>query len=258
MKLHSIGLALSGGGARGIAHLGVIKALEEIGITPQVISGTSAGAIIGALYAHGYSTNEILKIILEIKAYKFLKPALNTKGFLKMEAISTFLANYIPENDFSTLKIPLEVAVTNIRTGKTEYFNSGELHPIICASCCIPVLFNPIKYKGEQYIDGGILNNLPVEGIRNKADIIIGSHSNPIDQNFEVKNFSSVIERALMLAITSNVKLSDQHCDFLIEPVGLEIFKVMDMSKAKDIFRIGYQQAVEQLEAMDIKNKLSI
>ncbi|QSE96406.1 patatin-like phospholipase family protein [Fulvivirga lutea] len=247
MTEYNIGLVLSGGGARGIAHLGVLKALEEHNIKIDVISGTSAGAIIGALYAGGLSINEILKLLIELKPMRFIQPALNTKGLLKMEVIEKFLISYLPENSFDTLTIPLYIAATNLKSGKTEYFNQGHLVPAICASSCIPVLFNPVQYNDELYIDGGILNNLPVEAIRDKTKIVIGVHSNPIDRNFELKNFSSGLERALMLAITSNVYQSSKNCNFLIEPNGLEPFKVLDISKAEEIFSIGYKEAIRQI-----------
>lgn len=254
---YEVGLVLSGGGARGIAHLGVIKALEEIDIKPDVISGTSAGAIIGILYAYGYSTNDILKLLLDLNTFKLLQPALSTTGLLKMEVIYKFLKKYLPENSFDSLKIPTTIAATNIRTGTTEYFNDGDLLMVTCASSCIPVLFNPVEYNGEKYIDGGILNNLPVEAIRKDTKFIIGSHSNPIDEDFEYSNVSAVMQRALMLAITRNVTISAKECDFLIEPRGLEPFKVMDIGKAKDIFRIGYQEAKSKIESFDLKSTLS-
>jgi NTE family protein len=251
-----IGLVLSGGGARGIAHLGVIKALEETGLQFSSISGTSAGSIIGALYSYGYSTNDILKIIIEIKAFKFLKPALNMKGLLKMDVIHKFLEQYIQNDSFETLKIPLHIAATNVKKGETTYFNSGSLIKAICASSCIPVLFQPVELNGDLYIDGGILNNLPVEPIRDECEILIASHSNPIDHNFEVKNVRFLMERALMLAITRNVYERKAKCDFFIEPSGLEPFKVLDLGKAKEIFGIGYREAIRQIEEQKLHETL--
>ena len=252
MTKYHIGLVLSGGGARGIAHLGVIKALEENNINIEVITGTSAGAIIGALYTQGMSANDILKVLIDIRPLKFIQPALNIKGLLKMEVIEKFLLQYIPVNDFSALKMPLYIAATNIRTGEIEYFHEGNLISAVCASSCIPVLFNPVNYNDQLYIDGGILNNLPVEAIRDKCHIVIGVHSNPIDRDFNFKNFSSGMERALMLAITKNVYQSAQKCDYLIEPHGLEPFKVLDLSKAKEIFNIGYQEGIRQIKELKI------
>lgn len=258
MASKKIGLTLSGGGARGIAHLGVIKAFEDHGVSFDVMSGASAGAIVGALYSYGYSANEILKIVLDLKAFKFIQPALSTKGLLKMDVIRKFLESYLPENSFEKLKIPLSIAATNIRTGTTTYFEKGDLIGIICASSCIPVLFQPVSLDDELYIDGGILNNLPAEIIRDKCDVLIGSHSNPIDKNFEVKNARFVLERALMLAITRNALESAKLCDVFIEPEGLEPFKVLDLNKAKEIFGLGYKTTIKLIEEQKLIEKIGI
>ncbi|MBL6448883.1 patatin-like phospholipase family protein [Fulvivirga sp. 29W222] len=247
-----IGLVLSGGGARGIAHLGVIKALQEAGINFSEISGTSAGSIIGALYSHGYSTDDILSIVKEVKAFRFLQPAMSWRGILKMDVMHKFLEQLMPHNSFEALKIPLHVAATNLRTGMTEYFSSGKLIGAVCASSCIPVLFDPIEFEGELYIDGGILNNLPYEPLRKSCDVLIGSHSNPIDHNFEPKNARLVMERALLLAIGCNVYNRSSQCDFFIEPLGLETYKVLDLTNIDDIYRIGYEQAIKQIEEQKI------
>ena len=246
----TIGLALSGGGARGVAHLGAIKALEEAGIKIDQISGTSAGAIIGGMYAYGLPVEEILQAFIGIKPFRFLQPALTVRGFLKIDVLYKYLSQYITENSFDHLQIPLAIASTNVRTGETEYFREGLLIEAMCASSCIPVLFDPYAFNNELYIDGGILNNLPAEALKGRCDYIIGSHSNVIDDDFQATNFSNVTERALMLAITRNVVLSKELCDLIIEPVDLKSFKVMDISKVKDIYGIGYQAAKEQIKSL--------
>ncbi len=252
----TIGLALSGGGARGIAHLGVIKALEELGIKINFLSGTSAGAIIAGLYAYGHKVEDILRILLELKTVKFLQPAMSTKGLLKIEVMYKLLKKHLPENSFESLKIPTYIAATNLRLGETKYFNEGDLVLAICASSCIPVLFKPVEIDKELFIDGGILNNLPIEPIRDKVDVLIASHSNPIDRDFAPKNFRFVMERALMLAITRNVYERRPECDFFIEPKGLESFKVMDINKAQEIFEIGYTDAFKQFEEQKLLEQI--
>ena len=247
-----VGLVLSGGGARGIAHIGVIKALEEAGITFSAVSGTSAGSIVGALYAYGYKPDEIMGIIKEVKAFRFLQPAMSWKGILKMDVLHKFLEKYLPENNFESLKIPLHVAATNVRTGITEFFSSGNLIGALCASSCIPVLFDPVVYEGELYIDGGILNNLPCEPLKNTCNVLIGSHSNPIGHDFDPKNARLVMERALLLAISCNVYSRRSQCDFFIEPLGLESYKVLDLTNMDDIYRIGYEQTLKQIEEQKI------
>lgn len=252
-----IGLVLSGGGARGIAHLGIIKALEEHGVRFTQISGTSAGAIIGALYASGHDVDSIVKILGEIKSFKLFQPALSWKGILNMDVVERFLENYLPVDDFSSLNVPLTVTATNLRTGQSEHFSTGKLRAVICASSCIPVLFNPVSIDGELYIDGGILNNLPVEPIRKTSDVIIACHSNPVGANFEAKNAKAVMERALMMAITQNVYNRRDQCDIFIEPHGLEPFKVMDLGKSAEIFKIGYEYTKQKIETENLLEKLA-
>lgn len=250
------GLVLSGGGARGIAHLGIIQALNEEGVKFDFISGTSAGAIIGALYSAGMSIEEILKVITDLKTFQLLKPAFTWNGILKMEVVDKFLQKYLPVDDFSSLKIPMYIAATNLRTGTSDIFYKGKLRSAICASSCIPVLFDPVEYNGELYIDGGVLNNLPVNAIRNKCDIIIGCHSNPVDVNFKPKNARFVMERALMMAITKNAYQQKEDCDIFIEPKGLEPFKVMDLNKAREIYEIGYNHTRKAIKNDNILDSL--
>src|SRR5882672_9593906 len=117
-----MGLVLSGGGARGVAHIGVIKALEELGLTFSCISGTSAGSIVGALYAYGHKPDQILEIIQRVTIFKSLRPAWTWSGLLKMDGLRDLLLKFMPENDFNALKIPLMIAATELRLGEIKYF----------------------------------------------------------------------------------------------------------------------------------------
>ena len=168
-----IGLVLSGGGIRGIAHLGVLQALSEAGIKFNKISGTSAGSIVGALFAQGIEPAEILKVFMQTRLYNYIRPAFNAKGLMSLDKIRTLLLEYIPHNSFEGLKTPLIITATNYNECKVRYFSSGELINPILASSAIPVFFKPIKIDGKIYIDGGILNNFPVEPLRLDCDFII-------------------------------------------------------------------------------------
>jgi NTE family protein len=234
------GLVLSGGGARGICHLGVIKALEEFGITIDYISGTSAGTITGCLYSYGYKPDEILQMISSASFVKTLKLAWAWTGLLSLDGLRDLLLKFIPENSFDALKIPVTIAATEIRKGKIDYFTQGELIPAILASSCIPVVFNPIQYNGGLYVDGGILDNLPVKGIHDKCDFIIGSHCNFILSDVDLKNFRTVIERSLLMAISGNTTVSKTLCHALIEPPDVGKYSGFDLSKAREIFDVGY------------------
>lgn len=250
-----IGLVLSGGGARGISHIGVLKGLEEIGVRPEVIAGTSAGSIVGSLYAYGYTPDQIITEVLAAKLFRSMRPAWTWTGLLSLEALASSLIKLIPENDFSVLKIPMTIAATEIRRGKPDYFSNGELIPAIMASCCIPAVFNPIQLNGGLYVDGGLMDNLPAKSIRDKCDLLIGSHCNYISSEFDVKNFRSVIERSLLIAINGNTMVSKSLCDILIEPPDVGSFSGMDLGRARDLFEAGYKFVIDNFSREDFDGK---
>jgi NTE family protein len=250
-----IGLVLSGGGARGISHLGVIKGLEELGVKIEVLAGTSAGSIVGSLYSYGYTPDEIITEVIAMKLIRSMRPAWTWTGLLSLEGIASSIQKLIPENDFKALKIPMTIAATEIRKGRPEYFTSGELVPAILASCCIPAVFNPIQLNGGLYVDGGLMDNLPAKTIRDKCDLLIGSHCNYISSEFDVKNFRSVIERSLLIAINGNTMISKSLCDILIEPPAVGSVSGMDIGKAKDLFDAGYKFVIENFSHEDFDGK---
>lgn len=241
------GYVLSGGGARGVAHIGVLKALEEHGIRPSVISGTSAGAIVGALYAAGHSPDKVMELIKETSFLFSVRPSMSFTGILKMDAMEELLKEHIP-GDFSNLKIPLTIGTTDLVHGKTVFFSSGELIKPILASACIPVLFKPVEISGTKYIDGGILNNLPVEPVIGKCDKIIGVHTNPIHDDFKGKNVKNILERTMLMAISGNTKINAARCDYYIEPPELGTYTGMDISKAHELFDIGYRYTKKNID----------
>lgn len=246
-----IGLALSGGGARGMAHLGVIKALNEAGVEITRVSGTSAGSIAGSLYCYGYSPDEIINIISQTGFLKAVRPAWAWTGLLSMDGFKEVLHKYMPENSFEKLKTPLTIAATEIRLGKVMYFDSGELVPAVIASSSIPALFNPVNLNGHVFVDGGLMDNLPVRPLVGKCDFIIGSHCNPVAQRFDIKNVKEVTERSLLLAINVNTSHSKSDCNFVFEPGDLGKFTTFDLSKGKEIYEMGYKYAKEKIKELE-------
>lgn len=234
------GLVLSGGGARGVCHLGVIKALDEFGVKFDYIAGTSVGSVVGALYSYGYSPDEILRMIQETSVFKSLKIAWTWTGLLSSDGLRDLLLKYMPENDFDRLKIPVTMAITEIRKGKIEYVSKGELATPIQASCSVPAVFKPVQYNGGIYVDGGIMDNLPVKAIHDKCDFIVGSHTNFITSEFDIKNLRNVIERSLLIAINGNTMVSKSLCNVLIEPPDVGLYSGFDLGRAAEIFEIGY------------------
>jgi NTE family protein len=253
-----IGLALSGGGARGFAHLGVLKALEELGIIISEISGTSAGAIAGAFYCYGHTPDQILEIISSTGFLKSVRPAWSWTGLLSMDGFRDVLFKYLPDNSFEKLKTPLTISATEIRHGRVTYFNTGPLIPKVIASSSIPALFHPMILDGHVYVDGGIMDNLPVRPLVGKCDFIIGSHSNPVEQLFDIRNVKEITERSLLIAINVNSTHSKSHCNIVIEPPELGKYSTFDLSKGKEIFDIGYQYVKKNFTKDDFQLKPSL
>lgn len=239
------GIVLSGGGVRGVAHLGVLKALDELGVVIDCISGASAGALVGVLYAQGLKPDVIFKLVKNVSLFNSVRPAWTRTGLLTMDGFKEVLRKNIPVNNFSSLRIPLTVAATDIRKGQVQYFSEGELISVILASCSIPAIFNPVSLNGNLYVDGGLVDNLPVKPIRQQCDFIIGSHCNHISPDVDVTNVKSIIERSLLVAIHSNTQISRGMCDVFIEPPRMDRFSSLDFSKAQEIFDFCYRFTIQ-------------
>lgn len=247
------GITLSGGGVRGVAHLAIIQELEKEGIVPEIYSGTSGGALVAALLSSGLSVAAIMDIVRKIKVFSAIKPALTLSGLLDMEQALSFALKYLPET-FEELNFPVKVATTNMQTGMTEFHSSGPLIPPIVASCCVPVIFKPVAIKGQYHVDGGLLNNMPVEAIRTDCDKLIGVNTNPVEENFNRINMKGLLERTFLLTINANVAQRKQLCDVYLEPECLKGIQVFDLKKIPAIF----QDSVSWIQGRmpDIKRKL--
>ena len=251
MKKHKIGIALGGGGARGFAHLGVLKALAEKDIYPDIISGTSAGAIAGVLIADGKSPEEVFSLLKDRGFYNYSRISLPKNGLLKLDGLKKELEKNVSVKDISDLEKPLIVAATNMNSGKIEYFTEGPVGEIILASASIPVLFSPVEINGSFYSDGGIMRNLPIEPLTGKCKNIIAVNVSPVRENHDLNNLIKISMRTFQLSINSTMSYSKDNCDLLIEPEGLEEFDILDVKHAKKMFDLGY----EYTKKMDFKLK---
>lgn len=240
-KKLKVAIALSGGGARGIAHIGVLAALEKYGIKPDIISGTSMGALVGVFYAAGFQPDEILELIKVEKLYRAVKWAFPSTGLLDLEKVEKAMSNKIEIDDFKSLKKKFICAVTNLNSGMTEYVSEGKLFDYVLASASVPVLFEPKVINGHTYVDGGLLNNLPVQPLVEIADIIIGVNVNHNGYLDKIDGLKNIAERSFSLAINQNVPDSLNLCDFSIEPDDVRKFSTYDFNKAEEIYKIGFE-----------------
>jgi NTE family protein len=252
-----IGLALSGGGARGFAHLGITQYLYEQNIRPDMISGTSAGAIAGAFLAAGYEPKRTLEIITDVKFLRYFRPAISWSGLVNLEKLSDLLLDYFPENNFDALKTPLSISATNYTKGVTAVFDSGELIKPLLASASIPVIFKPVNIAGDLYVDGGLLNNLPVNVLKSHVDFTIGVNCNPIGSSVKNDGMKDMLERSLLMIINYQTQDQAKLCDIFIEPNSLSNYKVFSLSKAFEIYEIGYESAKSIFSKLPESHKLN-
>ncbi|MCK5908155.1 MAG: patatin-like phospholipase family protein, partial [Flavobacteriales bacterium] len=240
-------VTLSGGGARGAIHLGVLHAFDEAGVKINAISGTSIGAIIGSLYCAGYSALEI-KSFMDKKAFaRVFKFSANKTGLLTMDKLIKQISELVPENSFDTLKIPFYSCVSNLDDGKFEILSSGDLYKSIVASGSIPIVFEPVLIDGKYYIDGGLFNNLPIEPFLDKEDKIIGVHVNNylFSDKMTVK---AITEKIFTQVIKQSVVQQKVKCDYFIEPRIDKNVGVLDFSETDYLFELGYNEAIKMIE----------
>jgi NTE family protein len=247
VKKYNIGLVLSGGGARGFAHLGLIQALNDSGIFPEIISGTSAGALVGVLYADGHTPREILHMMNVGSRLDFMRPAVPREGLLQISGIAKILKNNLRASTFEELKIPLYVTATDLNNGKAEYFCKGELINAVIASASIPVLFQPVLINNIHYVDGGVLDNLPIRPIECKCRKLIGSFVNPVGYMEKLSGLINIAERTFMISMSKEIIEKSAKFDLLIAPPELENFKILDPEKAEDLFELGFKTTTEKL-----------
>ncbi len=221
-------------------------------ITPVAISGTSAGAIIGSLFAHGYKATELMEIVAKETFFSRKSFKLQTSGLFKASFLSDIYAKYLPGNDFSALKIPMTIAATDIGLGQEVFFSSGELYGPLLATASIPFIFPPTVINDRIYCDGGLLNNLPIEPLQQQGSYIIASHVNAvssIDQAACKKlSAKAMAERLFYLGMANHVNHKKKDCNIFIEPANLLQYSMFDKKNAPLFFDLGYEAAIRALK----------
>ena len=271
-----IGLVLSGGGAKGFAHIGALKVIEKAGIKIDYIGGTSMGAVVGALYASGYSARQIDSIFVATdfnylitdyiprssknfiekrndELYAFLLPFNNfkigvplslSKGMYNYNILNRLLKNVRKVNNFNKLPIPFACMTTNIETGQQVVMDKGYLPQALLASSAFPTLFSPIEIDGQLLIDGGVVNNYPVEKVREMgADIIIG-----VDVQDDLKDRNSLKEATKILTQINNLQMIENMVekrkltDVYIKP-NIKNYSIISFEKGREIIEEGENAA---------------
>jgi len=247
-KPYKLGIALSGGGAKGFAHLGAMQALKDAGISPDLISGTSAGALAGVLMADGHEPKDIISFFQEKAFTKFAQITVPKSGLFKSTRFYSFLEEHLRARTFEELKTPLHVVATDIEQGKSHTFSSGPLIPAIVASCSFPIIFTPVEIEKQHYVDGGIFKNFPVSVIRKKCDKIIGINVSPLNLAEYKDSIKYILERSYHYLSVSNTLLDRTLCDYLLELNNLSKYPMFDLDHCQEIFDTGYEFTSKYLE----------
>lgn len=247
-KSYKTGLVLSGGGTRGFAHLGIIAALFDNDIYPDIISGTSAGAIVGAFIAGGKKPDEIHQILKKGGFFKYTKLHLPVDGLLKLDGLKEIFEAEIPFKNIEDLPVPLYVTVSNLNSGVVEYKNKGPLSKSVLASSSIPILFSPVALNADLYVDGGLLDNVPIEPIKGDCETIIVSNISPINAKRDIKNLIQIVSRTFYMSVNMNKKEVLEHTQIYLEPKGIDDYDILSRSHADELFELGYKTALEAIK----------
>ncbi|HKK62514.1 MAG TPA: patatin-like phospholipase family protein [Bacteroidales bacterium] len=248
--MKKIGVVLSGGGIRGVAHIGFLKFLEEEGITPDYFAGASAGSIVGALAASGHSSDKILEIAKENKIFSAIKPSWPSLGLTALDKLPSILSKYIDVDRIEELPKMLAISASCLTQANSRIFTSGPLFTTVQASCSIPVIFRPVEIDDELYVDGGLLNNIPAQGIRDQADVLLGFNlvpGNPIDKE-EISSIFKLAMRTFELAISSSARDGADLCDVLVASDRVENDPIFYSNNIDKIYEKGYQAAQKRKE----------
>lgn len=232
---------LSGGGARGFAHIGVLKAFAEFDIHPEAIAATSAGAMVGALTASGYTADELTDLTTKSKFFTLFSRTIYRSLKLPTAPLVDFLQQHLRYKKIEELPLPLFITATSLITGKQEVFASGDIIPAVVAACSVPMVFPVTVINNIPYVDGGMSGNLPVDPLLQAGYTkIIGVYVNPLPPYNEKAGINESIDRMVHLFISENVQRSKEKCALFIQPPALAGYRMFEEKKKKLIIDEGY------------------
>lgn len=257
--MKSIGLALGGGGARGVAHIAYLEAMEQLGLRPNIIAGTSSGAIVGALYAGGMKPQEILGLLDSLFAARKRQLAVWLKARKKGDVIASLVRDYfsrvLPKKRFEELDIRLKIVATAFNSLEEKVFDQGDILPALMSSIAFPSVFLPQLVDGVYYVDGGATNIVPFDTIRDECDVLIAIDVSSVRQNSFAPSIRNAV-RATWAATQQALfdkRLEDCPVQILERPT-FEKVTTMDFYKYKSV----YLKAKEHMPAFIDKLKKTI
>lgn len=243
-----IGLALGGGAVLGAAHVGVLKAIEEMNIRVEYVSGTSIGAFVAALYAFGKKADEISAIAGELDWLDVTHISLSRFGLLTNEKFGALIKEHIGDKNIEDANIPLSFVATDATTGEKVILSQGPLEQAVMASTSIPGIFKPVEINGHLLVDGGVVENVPIETVRELgADFVIAVDLNASHRYNTPKNIIDVIVNSFHFLMQSSTVAQTQQADMLIEPDVSE-FSRSDLDQVQALMNRGYKDSMNTLK----------
>ncbi|HOO42634.1 MAG TPA: patatin-like phospholipase family protein [Bacteroidales bacterium] len=241
-KKYKLGIAFGGGGAKGYYHAGALKRLLELGYKPDIVSGTSVGSIVAAMYAQGLSIEEMLAAFRELNLKDFLEPRIPKDYLVDSKPVRKILEEVLPAKTFEELKTPLKVVATCLETATEVVFDSGPLIDAIVASCSIPVVFPPVIMDGKHYVDGGVIRNVPVLPLRDvcKKVFALNLFPEPEQDSQYTGSMKYIAERCITMLFNANASYDMDLADLVIEDEEMALFNAYDLRHKEEMFDLGY------------------
>ncbi|MEI7621835.1 MAG: patatin-like phospholipase family protein [Candidatus Moraniibacteriota bacterium] len=254
IKKPKIGLALSGGGALGIAHIGAIKALKKNRVHIACISGTSAGAVVAACWAFGVSLEDMTEISEKLNWLKISNFGYSRLGLNSNKPVGKIIKDYIGDKNIEDAKIPLAIVATDIDTGNKVVFREGNLAEAVMASACIPVFFMPVQIGKQKLVDGMLVENLPLSPLKEMgAELEIGIDLGRWMAHNKTEHVLDVVNNAYGIMVRQQGATAKNSAKIIIEP-HLEKFTLFDFKNPKKLIEIGFEAT--SLAIPEIKRKL--
>ncbi len=244
-----VALVLGSGGARGYAHIGVIRMLEAYGIKPQLIVGTSAGSIVGALYASGKTADDMEKIAHELKGSDVRDITLSRQGFFEGKKVEGFVNSHVDYKPIEQLNIPLFIVATELQHGTRTVFNHGNTGQAVAASVSIPSMFIPTRIGKQQYVDGGLVSPVPVEVAKNLgADVVIAVNILAQPENTPTANIWGLFNQNINVMQNRLASYELQKADVVIQPVLKEKQHIFSLHSRNQTMISGEEATLSQMD----------
>jgi NTE family protein len=244
----SVGLALGGGAAKGIAHIGVLQALEDRGIEVDYISGTSIGALVASYYAFGKTLEEIRRVGEGLSFGSMAGLTIQRKGIFTTKSIREMILRDIGDVDVQDARIPLAICTTDIYTGEKVILRSGKLADAVCASTAVPGIFVPVEIDGRSLVDGGITENVPVSILEEMgAGITIAVDLNGVSRYQEPKDMVAIMGNAIDIAIDQRTKEQLKQADLVLSFDLAKYSRFGNHEQFKPVLQYGYDYAAKKI-----------